>query len=361
MKIESYDLGMDSAGTYSSVSTRTLALSVDTQSYGSFADAFGSLDEEQEEENNSVSENSEDAWERFSGSSISAADSIPQASGNDTLVRDLQTFREQLILYLWSMLFGKTAASDMASEYGISSLDQYGNSSESGQITYNVITVKAEQTYHTVENEQVDFKAAGSVTCADGRTIDFDVNLNMTGSFEEYYSEYAESTAQIMTMVDPLVLNFDGDVAGLSDQTFTFDLDADGQEDSISLLSRGNGFLALDKNDDGVINDGSELFGTESGNGFADLAKYDEDGNGWIDENDDIFNQLKIWVKDEDGNDELLTLKDKNVGAIYLGNAQTDFTLRGSEGNVNGAIRKMGIFLYEDGMTGTLSHLDIAN
>ena len=63
----------------------------------------------------------------------------------------------------------------------------------------------------------------------------------------------------------------------LSDQTFYFDLDADGKEEEISVLN-GSGYLALDKNGDGVINDGSELFGTKNGDGFADLARYDEDG-----------------------------------------------------------------------------------
>ena len=88
----------------------------------------------------------------------------------------------------------------------------------------------------------------------------------------------------------------------LSDQTFYFDLDADGEEEEISML-KGSGYLALDKNEDGIINDGSELFGTGNGDGFADLARYDEDGNGWIDENDSIWSKLKIWCKDENGND----------------------------------------------------------
>ena len=79
----------------------------------------------------------------------------------------------------------------------------------------------------------------------------------------------------------------------LSDQTFYFDLDADGEEEEISML-KGSGYLALDKNEDGIINDGSELFGTGNGDGFADLARYDEDGNGWIDENDSILSLIHI-------------------------------------------------------------------
>ena len=85
-------------------------------------------------------------------------------------------------------------------------------------------------------------------------------------------------------------------------------------------------FLLLDRNEDGKINDGSELFGTKSGDGFRDLSEYDEDRNGWIDENDSVFSKLKVWTKDSEGNDKLLNLKQADVGAIYLGNIDTEFS-----------------------------------
>ena len=69
-------------------------------------------------------------------------------------------------------------------------------------------------------------------------------------------------------LFDPLIVNIGSDTADVCDQTFKFDLDADGTEDEISMLGKGSGFLALDKNGDGKINDGSELFGTKSGDGF---------------------------------------------------------------------------------------------
>ncbi|MCR5102232.1 MAG: hypothetical protein K6B41_12820, partial [Butyrivibrio sp.] len=121
------------------------------------------------------------------------------------------------------------------------------------------------------------------------------------------------------------------------------------------------GFLALDKNDDGKINDGAELFGTKSGDGFSDLAEYDEDSNGWIDENDSIFSKLKVWTKDENGNDKLLKLKEADVGAIYLGNADTEFSYKDMAGETNGVLRKTGIYLKESsGAAGTVAHVDLA-
>ena len=159
---------------------------------------------------------------------------------------------------------------------------------------------------------------------------------------------------------DPLMINLDTNIGSVSNQKFFFDLDSDGKEEKISFAANGSGFLALDKNGDGKINDGSELFGTSSGDGFKDLAAYDEDGNGWIDENDSVFSKLKVWTKDENGNDYLIDLKKADVGAIYLSNADTQFSLKDDENNLNAEIKKTGIYLREStGAVGTLNHVDL--
>lgn len=208
------------------------------------------------------------------------------------------------------------------------------------------------------ESEETSFSTTGTVKTSDGREISFNVNVGMSREFEQYYRQDLE--AATFQMCDPLVINMDTDVAELSDQTFYFDIDADGEKDEISNLGSGSGYLALDKNGDGSINDGSELFGTESGNGFADLAKYDEDGNGWIDENDQVWSKLQIWCKDENGKDMLYKLSEKGVGAICLQNVSTDFTLKNSDNQTKGAIRNTGVFLYENGNVGTVQHVDVA-
>lgn len=208
------------------------------------------------------------------------------------------------------------------------------------------------------ESESTNFATVGTVRTADGREINFNVNIGMSREFQEYYRNDLELAS--FTMCDPLVINLDTDVAQLEDQTFYFDIDADGELDEVSRLGAGSGYLALDQNGDGIINDGSELFGTSSGNGFADLAKYDEDGNGWIDENDAIWSKLRIWTKDENGNDVLYRLADKGVGAICLQSAATDFTQKGASGQTLGAIRNTGVFLYENGNVGTVQHVDVA-
>ena len=209
------------------------------------------------------------------------------------------------------------------------------------------------------ETEETGFHANGRACTEDGRTIDFNINILMSRSYMEYMNVSIPTMAD--ALCDPLVVNIGSDTADVRDQTFKFDLDADGTEDEISMLGKGSGFLALDKNGDGKINDGSELFGTKSGDGFGDLREYDSDGNGWIDENDDVFSKLKVWCKDENGKDILMDLKEADIGAIFLGEQQTEFSLGGADGYRDGVIRSTGVFLQEStGAAGTVQHMDLS-
>lgn len=223
--------------------------------------------------------------------------------------------------------------------------------------TWNRVT---QTHYFSEEHETTMFSGEGKAVTADGREISFGVSFAMSQSFkQEYDLEAMDQYERVLT--DPLVINLDSCPTELSDQTFLFDIDGDGKQEELSRLAENSGFLALDLNGDGKINDGGELFGTKSGNGFADLAKYDKDGNGWIDEADEIYSKLKVWVKTQNGEDKLLSLKEADVGAIYLGSSKSNFTLRGAGGLTNGVIRSSGMFLHENGLAGTVQQIDLAN
>lgn len=284
----------------------------------------------------------------------------------------LSEIREQCIKYIFDMLFSGRRKSSWENELkrtgtDTSTLTSMGQADAGSSVQAdngismipvgNLKVLNYQQASWQTETEETSFSTTGVVKTADGRELQFNMNVGMSREFEQYYEQ--NLTVAQFQMCDPLVINLDGDVAGLSDQTFYFDIDADGEMDEISRLEAGSGYLALDKNGDGTINDGSELFGTSSGNGFADMARYDEDGNGWIDENDAVWDKLKIWCRDENGKDVLYRLADKGVGAICLQNVSTDFALKGQEGQTNGAIRSTGVFLYENGSAGTVQHVDV--
>lgn len=212
------------------------------------------------------------------------------------------------------------------------------------------------ETYY--EKQTMDFSAEGTVKTSDGREISLDLELSMSREFAS--SLDISIRAGDAVKVDPLVINFEGPTAALTNNKFSFDIDADGDDDQISFATGGSGFLAFDVNNDGTINNGSELFGPQSGNGFNDLAQYDGDNNGWIDENDDIYSKLRIWTKDENGNDQLFALGVKGIGAIYLGNTATAFDIKTGSNQALGSIARSGIYLRENGMAGTIQHVDLA-
>jgi hypothetical protein len=202
------------------------------------------------------------------------------------------------------------------------------------------------------ECEDLDFSTKGIVK-TENSEISFDLNFSMSRSF------VVENRIDVYTPFDPLVINLDGDIPQLDGESFSFDLDNDGTSDQISQLKSGSGFLAYDANQDGEINQGSELFGTKTGDGFGELAEYDEDNNSWIDENDSIFDKLQIWLKnDETQERELVGLGEAGIGAIYLNSAQSDYTYKTQENDILGKMKSSGIFLNEDGSVGTIAEID---
>ena len=162
------------------------------------------------------------------------------------------------------------------------------------------------------------------------------------------------------TISSPLVLDLDGDgFSPFSAPDVRFDLDADGDADLVGWpTGSDDALLGLDRDGNGMIDDGSELFGnfTDDGahaNGFEALALFDADGNGVIDVDDPIFSALVLW-QDRNGDglsqtDELSGLTASGVASIgvqYMSMEETD-----ANGNTT---RQRAAFAYEDGRAGLI-------
>lgn len=283
------------------------------------------------------------------------------------LIKQLEEFMERIRQQLWghysnsegckrstnSILTGDSSIITLGSEeMAILDLTTNGNSVGS------MWTIQTSETMWRQETETTAFSGVGTVKTTDGRSIDFNISMEMSRSFMEESTHLSEYTQYILT--DPLVIQLEDAPDSISDQTWLFDIDSDGTTDRIAGLTKGSGFLALDANDNGTIDDGSELFGTQSGNGFKDLAAYDEDGNGFIDENDSVYSRLKIWTRDEQGNDQLMDLKGADIGAIYLGYAGTQFSHNTLDTNETKAmVRNTGFYLHEStGNAGIVQQID---
>ena len=135
---------------------------------------------------------------------------------------------------------------------------------------------------------------------------------------------------------DPLVIDLNNDgIKGTNlDYKINFDLDNNGFKEATSWIDNNDAFIAIDKNNNGTIDNGSELFGNKSisnnayaytnpnaKNGFENLKELDSNNDGIIDEKDKEFTNLLLW-QDKNSNgisetDELIKLSDK-VKSINL-------------------------------------------
>jgi hypothetical protein len=141
--------------------------------------------------------------------------------------------------------------------------------------------------------------------------------------------------------ITPIVIDLDGNgihTVSLADSSGKFDLLGNGAAIKSGWISGGDGFLAVDKNGNGKIDDMSELFGgTAKGAGFASLAAYDSNGDGVVDSRDAAFTDLRIW-QDANGNHatdagELMTLAQAGIASLTV--AYTELPFLDAQGNLH--------------------------
>ncbi|MFC0125106.1 hypothetical protein, partial [Bifidobacterium apri] len=164
---------------------------------------------------------------------------------------------------------------------------------------------------------------------------------------------------------DPLVIDLDGKGFDITDRKngTHFDLNADGYAEKTDW-TRTDGWLALDLNGNGKIDDGSELFGDHTkladgslaADGFAALSRYDANGDGLIDARDEIFSQLRIWCDadgdGQSGNGELVSLADAGVSSISLKTEKPSESGAG-EAEISGTAQ----VVFADGTSKTIGEL----
>ena len=127
-----------------------------------------------------------------------------------------------------------------------------------------------------------------------------------------------------VTIADPLAFDMDNNgfkTTGVENGV-EFDINGDGVIDKTSFITGNDRFLALDKNYNGKIDDGTELFGDQNGaeNGFEELKKYDSNNDGVIDSNDPVFERLRLFGFDQESSSMVSEkVSDSLIKSIALG------------------------------------------
>ncbi|MBX9721473.1 MAG: hypothetical protein K2X81_08780, partial [Candidatus Obscuribacterales bacterium] len=174
-----------------------------------------------------------------------------------------------------------------------------------------------------------------------------------------------DSIAEGDAVTDPLILNLHTSTAGATETVTTslangvvFDIGATGIPVKTAWVAPSDGLLVLDRNGNGSIDDGTELFGNltplVSGglakNGFAALAQYDENADGKIDSSDSVFGQLRILT----GNGQLYTLTQEGISSLSLSNTNTG--VADTNGNVQ---LQLGSYTRTDGSVGSMADYNL--
>lgn len=169
---------------------------------------------------------------------------------------------------------------------------------------------------------------------------------------------------------DPLALDLDGDgieTTGTGDMIL-FDHDGDLNRNATGWIKGDDGFLVLDRNGNGKIDNGSELFGVDTvmsnglkaSSGFEALRDLDSNADGIFSSADALFGDVRVWSDlNQDGvsqADELKTLDELGIASINLGETASSTDL----GNGN-SITATSTFTRTDGTTGTAANLDLAD
>ncbi len=193
----------------------------------------------------------------------------------------------------------------------------------------------------------------------------FEINLAISNNYdlETLIQNVQEKFATAHEQASPLALDLDGD--GVETTTVEtgvyFDHDDNGFAEKSGWVGKDDGLLVRDINNNGLIDDGTELFGNNSvlssgekaANGFEALADLDSNSDGVFNSSDTAWNQVKVW-KDANQNGEvdsgeLLTLEQAGVSGINL-NYENE-TTTDENGNQH---KQTGTFIKTDGTTGSV-------
>ena len=216
--------------------------------------------------------------------------------------------------------------------------------------------------YHGADGVCKFFNTAGNIL-ADDIWIRYSFLRNLfTGDLQGIFDLF--SSATVAARVDPLILDLNGDglaTTNLDQSDVYFDLDSNGFAERTAWIDVNDGLLVLDRDGDGKITNGQELFGdqtllsngTRATSGFEALREFDDNKDGKIDASDIVYLKLKVWQDlNRDGvsqAEEMKSLADVGIKAINLNS-----TVTGAADAMGNIQRCLGSFVKTDGSDGQI-------
>lgn len=254
-------------------------------------------------------------------------DVLDGGDGDDVLIGD----------FLWN----QTGDDDLTGGAGNDVLDGgAGNNTAhyaGAMASYSMMTVDG--SLEVVDNEPAVDRDDGTDTLYDIQNIQF--------------------SDAVRSLASPIVLDLDGNGIQLEQKAsgVRFDWDGDGKADATGWVAPGDGLLVIDRDNNGLVSDASELSFTSDKEGAKSdldgLSSFDSDHDGLISDLDADFNEFKVWVDaNQDGIssvDEVKSLGDVGIKAISLAGSAVNQSWNWDD-NV---VFNTGTFVRVDGSSGS--------
>ncbi|MCC5825457.1 hypothetical protein [Alkalimonas sp.] len=200
--------------------------------------------------------------------------------------------------------------------------------------------------------QAVSASFSGSAQLANGQQVNWDLSFQM----EYSWASMSNQTLLASELQDPLVISLNGMPAQLTGDSFSFDLFNTGVPVQLPNLAAQQFYLGLDRTGNGRIESGAELFGPRTGEGFAELAAYDLDGNGFIDQQDAIWQDLYLWRPDG----QQLSMAQAQIGAVSVQSVPTRMPLFFERSDqLGGLLQRSSVFLNTSGQAGLVQQIDL--
>ncbi|MEW6991459.1 hypothetical protein AADZ91_12310 [Colwelliaceae bacterium 6441] len=218
-------------------------------------------------------------------------------------------------------------------------------------VTFNANdTLKVEQWHY--HSQSLDYQMSG----------EFDINgqqLKINYSFSLYseQSSYSSIEMTAAALKDPLIVQFGDQALGQIKDEHNFDINQDGTLNNLPVFSGDVGYLVYDKNQNLKADNGSELFGPQTGNGFTELAQLDSNKNGFIDKEDEHFEQLYLWQPQK--SNSMTSLTEAKIQAISISAIDTPFSFHDTNGNIAAQMRQSSFAISDDGSGKGVHQVDV--
>lgn len=184
--------------------------------------------------------------------------------------------------------------------------------------------------------------------------------LSLSLDLSKYYQHTEISSFQTTAgaLIDPLVVQFGDKPIGEIKDSVSFNVNQDGVLDELPMFTGDVGYLVYDQNNNGKADNGTELFGPKTNNGFTELAEFDENNDGFIDQSDGIYSSLYIWQ--QRGNNQVwLTMEEAGVAAIHLNPVNTQYNFYDENHEVQARVSKTGFVISDDNTAKAAHQIDL--